>query len=73
MKQMKKEKDKEKKFLINIDDLDANLKTKCSTIRHALERKGLYLPNHKKNYTSLHYMKEIIGGTRIFILKNEVN
>ena len=54
-----------------IDDLP-NLKTSASTIRSALVRKGVYLPNHNKQKTSLWYMKNIISGSKDFLLTKDI-
>ena len=43
-----------------------DLKTTGATLRHALIRHGIYLPRHKKGYTSVNYMKNIINGKRKF-------
>ena len=32
-------------------------------MRQALVSKNVYLPNHRKNYTSIYYMKKILSGT----------
>ena len=34
--------------------------------------KGVYLPNHRKDQTSVHYMKKIINGTKKYILWNDI-
>ena len=65
------EKSKSDKNKINIDDLP-NYKTTSATIRHALIRKGIYLPNHNKRKTSLHYMKKIINLQKPFLLTKDV-
>ena len=31
-------------------------------MRQALVSKNVYLPNHRRNYTSIHYMKKILSG-----------
>ena len=41
-------------------------KTTGATIRHALVKDGIYLPNHRKNKTSVHYMKGLLRGTICF-------
>ena len=51
---------------INIDDLP-NLKTTGATLRAALIRKSVYLPNHNKHKTSLWYIKNIISGNKDFL------
>ena len=56
---------------IQINNLP-DLKTTSATIRHALIRKGVYLPNHNKRKTSLHYMKKIIKGDKSFLLTKDV-
>ena len=47
-------------------------KTTVATVRHALKRKGVYLPDHRTHRTSLHYMKEIINGRKKFVLASKV-
>ena len=43
-----------------------------ASIRYALIKKGIYLPQHKKRWTSVHYMKDIINGNREFIKTEKV-
>ena len=58
---MSKEEEKlEKIHMANLSDF----KTKPATIRHALLKKSIYLPDHRKGITSTWYMKEIIAGKR---------
>ena len=38
-------------------------KTTAATMRQALVSKNVYLPNHRRNYTSIYYMKKILSGT----------
>ena len=49
-----------------------NRKTTLATIKHALIRKGVYLPNHNKRKTSLHYMKKIIKLEKPYLLTKDV-
>ena len=57
--------------MMEFDDLK-NFKTTPATLRAALQSRGVYLPNHKKNYTSVFYMKEIIAGTKFFLRWGEL-
>ena len=43
-------------------ELNKYFKTTAATMRAALVKKCIYLPNHRKNYTSIHYMKKMICG-----------
>ena len=36
-----------------------------ATLGNALVKKCVYLPNNKKGYTSVNYMKEVIAGKRM--------
>ena len=56
---------------IQIESLP-DFKTTSATIRHALIRKGIYLPNHNKKKTSLHFMKKIIKGEKKYLLTKDV-
>ena len=53
--------------------MNHQFKTTQATIRHALQKKGIYLPNHYKNKTSVHYMKKIISGRLPYVLIKDVN
>ena len=43
-------------------ELNKDFKTTAATMRASLVKKCIYLPNHRKNYTSIHYMKKMISG-----------
>ena len=38
------------------------MKTTAASMRGGLIELGFYLPNHRKNYTSSHYMKKVLSG-----------
>ena len=42
-------------------------------MRAALIKKKIYLPNHRKNYTSVHYMQKILTGKIKFFTLEQVN
>ena len=42
--------------------LKKDFKTTAATMRASLVKKSVYLPNHRKNYTSINYMKKMING-----------
>ncbi len=42
-------------------------------MRAALIKKRIYLPNHRKNYTSIHYMKKILSGNITFFTLDKIN
>ena len=44
-----------------------------ATVRHALKRKHVYLPDHRRRMTSLSYMKDIISGKKKFYFSNKIN
>ena len=41
-------------------------------MRHSLQKAGIYLPNHKKRSTSVHYMKGIVQGSTEFMWHKSV-
>ena len=49
-----------------------NLKTTNATLRHALIRKGVYLPDHNKRKTSLHYIKKVMAGSKKYLFTKEI-
>ena len=52
--------------------LNADFKTTAATMRASLVKKCIYLPNHRKNYTSIHYMKKMIGGNIKYFKMDQV-
>jgi hypothetical protein len=50
-------------------DLNRDFKTSAATMRHALDKKKIYLPDHRKNCTSMHYMKKVISGNIPFFYR----
>ena len=48
-------------------ELKKDFKTTAATMRASLVKKCIYLPNHRKNYTSIHYMKKMICGDIRFL------
>ena len=59
----------EKEQKIKIRSLNHNFKTTPASLRHALIKKGIYLPDHRKNYTSVGYMKKIISTPGTFLYR----
>ena len=47
------------------------MKTDAATLKGGLLKLGVYLPNHRKNYTSCYYMKKILtGDVSVYELKD---
>ena len=53
--------------------MNHQFKTTNAALRHSLEKKGVYLPDHRKNKTSIHYMKGIMSGYIPYFLVNKIN
>ena len=53
-------------------ELNKDFKTTAATMRASLVKKCVYLPNQRKNYTSIDYMKKLMSGD-IRNLKTKLN
>ena len=49
-----------------------NFNTNSATMRHACQKEGIYLPNHRKKMTHCHYMKSILDLSREHLLTKNV-
>ena len=49
------------------------MKTTAASYRAMLLKNKVYLPNHRKNYTSIHYMKKLSSGDIKYYLLDKVN
>ena len=49
------------------------MKTTAASLRAGFIKKKIYLPNHRKNYTSVHYMKKISSGEIKYFEEQQVN
>ena len=62
-----------KKNIIKIKDLNRDFKTTPATMRAGLIKMKIYLPSHRKNYTSINYMNKVITGKIKYFTIDKIN
>ena len=53
-------------------ELNKDFKTTPATLRASFIKKNIYLPNHRKNYTSINYLKKMMSGDIRYLKRDQI-
>ena len=62
-----------KSNIIKVKDLNRDFKTTAATMRAGMIKMKIYLPNHRKNATSIEYMNKVVTGKIKYFTLDQIN